>query len=261
MKMLLTGDCVIDNVFSIVDPTSFIEGAFEAEVAKALTCFYPNYWCGVFSGAFTLEGDTRKSDLALIHKSVSHWFVIEVELASHSLEHHVLPQARSLRYGEPDDSCITSITTAFDHVSRSDAESILRYIPRYVAVISNLYDAEWKISLNGLDVQYSTVSVYQNLSGKIAHEMEGRLSARQESLGFARYSAIDNCMRIKHGCGLPVGNIRIIDQFGNPASWTIHEEKGTLWISKDNGPTFLKHQSYVQIIRTYDGDFLIRPSD
>ena len=227
---------------------------------KALTCFYPNYWCGVFAGTFLLEGDRRKADLALIHKDLSHWFVLEVELAGHSLTQHVLPQARCFRYGDPENTCITSLTQAFSHISRDDAKAILLYIPRYVAVISNLHNMEWEIALEGLDVQHLVVSVYQNRDGKTVHELEGRLTARTNSLGFARYSAIDNCMRIKNDCGLSAGTVQIIDQFGTPGSWTIREEKGRLWISKDNGPTLLEHESYVQIIRTYDGQISIRPS-
>lgn len=260
MKMLLAGECSRKNIFSIVDPTSFVEGAFEAEVVKALTCFYPNYWCGVFSGTFILEGDRRKADLALIHKDLSHWFVIEVELAGHSLEQHVLPQARCFRYGEPEDSCIASLMRAFSQLSHNDAKAILHYIPRYVAVISNLQSLKWTMALQGLDVQHLVVSVYQNHENKVMHELEGRLSARTDSLGFARYSAIDNCMRIKRDCGLPTGNVQIIDQFGNSGSWTVHEKKGTLWIYKDSGPTLLEHESYVQIIRTHEGRISIQIS-
>lgn len=260
MKMLLTGECSKNNIFSIVDPTSFAEEDFEAEVVKALTCFYPNYWCGIFAGTFVLEGDRRKADLALVHKDLSHWFVLEVELAGHSLKQHVLPQARCFRYGEPDDTCITSLMRAFPSISRNDAEAILLYIPRYVAVISNLQSLEWTMALEGLDVQHLVVSVYQNHENKTVHELEGRLAARTDSLGFARYSAIDNCMRIKCDCGLPTGSVQIIDQFGNPGSWTVREEKGTLWINKDSGPTLLEHESYVQIIRTYEGRIFIRTS-
>ena len=69
-------------------PLDFVEIAFEAEVVKALTCLFPDYWCGVFAGTFLLEGERRSADLALIHKSLSHWFVVEVELAGHSLDRH-----------------------------------------------------------------------------------------------------------------------------------------------------------------------------
>jgi hypothetical protein len=260
MKKLLAGDCNDDNIFQLVDPTAFVEIDFEAEVVKALTCLFPDYWCGVFAGTFLLEGERRSADLALIHKSLSHWFVVEVELAGHSLDQHVLPQVRCFRYGEPDQTCASSLLTAFSFLSREQANALLVYVPRYVAVVGNMPDPEWTTALWALDVQYLTVSVYRDRNGRSAHEVEGRLVARTESLGFARFSAIDNCLRINKGCGLPSGAVQIIDQFGNPALWTVREASGVLWISKDRGPALLEHEGYVQIIRAFDGRISLRPS-
>lgn len=260
MKKLLAGECNQDNIFQVVDPTAFLEIDFEAEVVKALTCLFSDYWCGVFAGTFLLEGERRSADLALIHKSLSHWFVVEVEIAGHSLDQHILPQVRCFRYGDPDQTCISSLLRAFDFLNREQASSLLMYVPRYVAVVGNMLDAEWTTALRGLDVQYLTVSVYRDRNGRSAYEVEGRLVARTESLGFARFSAIDNCLRINKGCGLPPGTIQIVDQFGYPASWTIREASGVLWISKDRGPALLEHEGYVQIIRTFDGRISLRPS-
>lgn len=260
MKKLLTGECHPDNIFQLVDPTQFLEGDFEAEVVKALTCLMPEYMCGVFAGAFVLEGERRMADLALIHKDLSHWFVVEVELAGHSLEHHVLPQVRCFRYGDPEDTCVTSLVRAFNVLTREQAESLLKYIPRYVAVVGNLPDSTWTSKLSAVDVQCLTVSVYKDRNGRSAHEVEGGLSVRVASLGFAHFSAIDNCLRIPMGCGLPVGNIQIVDQFGNLADWTVRAESGVLWIRKDRGPALIEHGSYVQIIRSFDGRISIRPS-
>lgn len=253
MRMLLTGDCHPDNIFQIVDPTTYIEGDFEAEVVKALSCLMPEYRCGVFAGAFVLEGERRVADLALVHKTLSHWFVVEVELASHSLEHHVLPQVRCFRYGEPEHSCITGLVRAFGNLTRKQAEDLLSYIPRYVAVVSNLPDPVWSTKLSAVDTQYLTVSVYQDRAGRTAHEVEGRLFVRANSLGFARFSAIDNCLRIPGGCGLPVGSIQIVDQYGVLGAWTVRNEAGNLWIQKERGPALIPHDSLVQIIRNFDG--------
>lgn len=261
MRKLLTGECHPDNIFQLVDPTQFLEGDFEAEVVKALSCLMPEYICGVFSGAFVLEGERRVADLALIHKSLSHWFVVEVELVGHSLEHHVLPQVRCFRYGEPEDTCVTSLVRAFNVLTRDQAASLLNYIPRYVAVVGNLPDPTWTTKLSAVDVQHLTVSVYKDRNGRSAHEVEGFLTVRAASLGFARFSAIDNCLRIPRGCGLPVGNIQIIDQFGNHAGWTVSDEGGVLWIRKDHGPALITHESYVQIIRSFDGRISIRLSN
>lgn len=134
------------------------------------------------------------------------------------------------------------------------------YVPRYVAVVGNLPDPSWTAALSAVDVQHLTVSVYRNRNGRSAHEIEGRLTVRAESLGFARYSAIDNCLRIPRGCGLPIGKIQIVDQFSNLADWTVREDAGVLWICKDRGPALIEHDSFMQIIRTFDGRISIRPS-
>lgn len=260
MKRLMTGECHQDNIFQLVDPTQFVEVEFEAEVVKALTCLQPDYLCGVFAGAFVLEGERRVADLALVHKNLSHWFVVEVELAGHSFEHHVLPQVRCFRYGEAESSCVTSLVRAFNELRPDQAEALLRYVPRYVAVVGNLPDPNWSAALRALDVQHLTVSIYRDRNGRSAHEVDGRLTVRTESLGFARYSAIDNCLRIHKGCGLVTGNVQIVDQFGNLADWTIRENAGVLWICKDRGPALIEHGSYVQIIRSFEGRISIRPS-
>lgn len=259
MRKLFTGDCHSDSVFQIVDPTQFIESDFEAEVVKALRCLQPDYLCGVFSGAFVLEGERRIADLALIHKNLSHWFVVEVELAGHSLEHHVLPQVRCFRYGEPDTSCASSLVRAFEELNQQQAESLLRHVPRYVAVIGNLPDPEWAAAFRGLGVQHLTVFVYQDRKGRTAHEIEGRLVVSTENLGFARFSAVDNCLRIPRGCGLPSGTIQIVDQFGNPGEWVVEEnEGGILWIRKVYGPALIPHETYVQIMRSVEGQISIK---
>lgn len=260
MKRLLTGMCSRDHIFELVDPTRFFEIDFEAEVVKALSCLFPQYWCGVFAGAFVLEGDRRVADLALIHRSISHWFVVEVEIAGHDFDDRVLPQVRCFRYGEPEPSCITSLVRAFKQLERPQAEIILRHVPRYVAVISNMPDSMWSEKLKTLDVQFLTMSVYIDHKNRYAYEIDGSLAVGTESLGFGRYSAIDNCLRIPRFCGLPTGGIQIVDQFGVLSEWTVRDEAGMLWVSKRHGPALIPHESYVQLVRTFEGQISLRPS-
>lgn len=260
MRKLLTGEQHA-NVYDLVDPTTFSETAFEVEVLRGISQLMPEYICGVFAGAFMLENERRVADLALIHKTLSHWFVVEVELASHSLHGHVLPQVRCFRYGDPESSCTSSLLQMLENsITRDQANSLITQIPRYVAVISNLSDPEWKIALNAIDVQYLTITTYRDASGQTASEVEGSLFVRAQSLGFAQFSATDNCLRIPRGCDLPTGNLNIVDQFGNPSEWTAREQSGILWIHKDHGPALIAHNSYVQIIRDFSGRISIRIS-
>ena len=260
MKTFLINECDLDTVFQLVDPTSFLEIEFEAAVVRALKCVYPQYWCGVFSGTFQLNGKRRKSDLALIHNSFSHWFVIEVELAGHSLEHHVIPQVRCFKYGKPESSCINSLTNAFPEIKRNQAARILEDLPLHVAVVGNLPNEKWTTAMQALGAQHLTVSVYRNGKGIFAYEVEGQLIATEESIGFAKYSAIDDCFRISSSSRLPVGQIQLMDQFGQTGTWTVREYAETFWVSKNRGPTLLDHNSYIQLVRTQDGRILLKPT-
>jgi hypothetical protein len=258
VRTLVAGACDPENILHLVNPTEFLEGDFEAEVVRALGCLMPDYLCGVFSGAFVLEGERRVADLALISKNLSHWFVVEVELLGHSLEHHVIPQVRCFRYGEPESSCVTSLVRGFGMLSSSEAQSLIDHVPRHVAVVGNVYDDAWARAFALLDVQYLTVSVYGDRKGRTAHEVEGRLAARAESLGFAQFSAIDNCLRLPNRFGLPSGRIQLVDQFGSLSSWIAHEEDGILWIRRERGPTLIPHGTYVQVIRAFGGQVCLR---
>lgn len=258
MRTLVTGECKPENIFHLVDPTEFSEIDFEAEVVKALTCLLPAYFCGVFAGNFVLDGERKSADLALIHKSMSHWFVVEVELASHSLEHHVIPQVRCFRFGEPESSCITSLCRGFSGITRAQAEQLLSKVPRCVAVVSNIYDQVWHPALRALDVQFLTVAIFKDYVGRTAHEVHGQLTVLRESLGFAQFSAIDNSLRLPRSSGLALGALRVEDQFGSAGIWTAREDGGSIWLTKDRGAALIQNGTYVQIVKTIDGRICLR---
>lgn len=254
MKRLVAGACAPRNVFDLVDPTSYSEAEFEVEVAKAISCLFAEYHCGVFSGSFILEEERRVADLALIHRSFSHWFVVEVELAGHSWEHHVMPQLRCFRYGDPETSCITSLMRAFPQISRDRAEYILKFVPRYVAVVANMQATSWLPGLAALEVQHLIASVYKSPDGRVAYEIQGKLVARKEDLGFACFSAQDNCLRMPDKGSIQPGIVMVKDQFGSIAEWRVRAEEGKLWLSKAVGQALIPNGAYVQVIRSWTGE-------
>lgn len=260
MKRFSDSECRRESIFRQLDPTALVEIDFEAEVVRALTCLLPSYQCGVFAGSFLFDGERRSADLALIHRSLSHWFVVEVELTSHSLASHVLPQVRCLRFGDAEAACITSLCRGFPDLNRQQAEALLHYVPRFVAVVANQGDSVWESTLRALDVQLLVVSVFGDEDGRRAHELDGHLHVAKESIGFAKYSAPDRSLLLPRNCGLPTGPIQIEDVYGVAGIWISREHANTLWITKEIGTPDLTHDTYVQIIRTFDGRISLRLS-
>lgn len=258
MRALLTGECRPENILNLVDPNGFSEIDFEAEVVKALTCLLPNYFCGSFAGEFVLDGDRKRADLALIHRTFSHWFVVEVELVTHSLERHVIPQVRCFRFGEPEQTCVTSLCTGFEGLPRDKAQALLAHVPRGVAVVSNVFDPTWHLALRSLDVQLLSVSVFKHVNGHTAHEVQGQLSVLRESVGFATFVAKDNSLQLSKPCSLPIGRLVIEDAMGTASEWTSRDGGRHIWITKDHGTALLPNGNFVQIIRTVDGRLCLR---
>jgi hypothetical protein len=259
MTTILVGECDELNLFQIWDADAALETEFELIVAKALLCIYPNYHCFPFGGTFKLEDTVCRPDLALVAKDLSHWFVIEVELISHSLDGHVLPQIRTFRYGEPQRDCVSVLSKALS-MERNQIETFVLSVPRTVAVIANKRHRDWEIALRSLEVQLLTVSAFNSSAGVRAVEVDGRLIAQQAHLGFGEYVATDRAIRFHRGVQLPDGEIMVDDFSGAGSIWTVRRDGVSAWVTKNRGTPDIANGSWVQIVRIFSGRFSIRRS-
>lgn len=258
MKVFVNGSCEPANIFTLIDPSSFSEAEFEVHVLNALRCVYRDYHCIPFRGGFEFDGGVHEADLALVHKSFSHWYVLEVELASHSLYGHVVPQITSFRYGSPQLSCIDYLVRFIPDMTEARAESLIRFVPYAVAVIANRLEPEWIAPLRAVDSQLITVSVFERFDGGFAHETEGSLYLPHESLGFFLYSALDRSIRVNLSTDLSVGVIQIEDPYGNVGLWTVRSTSESLWITKNVGDPGLPDNQMLQVMRTQAGKITLR---
>jgi hypothetical protein len=258
MTTILVGECAKNNLFEIWDADAADETEFELIVAKALMCIYPAYYCFPFGGTFKLEDNISRPDIALVAKDMSHWFVIEVELISHSLDGHVLPQIRTFRYGDPQPDCISVLCRELA-MDSSRIKTFLKTVPRTVAVIANKRHRDWEIALRSLEVQLLTVSAFNSPAGVRAVEVDGRLIAQQEHL-VGQYVATDRSLRFHKGVQLPDGEIMVDDFMGTGSVWTVTRDLSSAWVTKNQGTPDLVNGSYVQMIRVFGGRFSIKRS-
>lgn len=257
MRTILVGDCAATNAFDMSDPEGKSESEFEYAAARVLSCLYKGYQCIVFTGGFRYDGQTFRPDLALIADDRSHWFVIEVELISHSLDGHVLPQVRAFAYGTPEPDCITILARELG-IGPTQAKTMLEYIPRAVAVIANRRDERWAVTLHAHNVQFLTVSLFRSPAGIEAVELDGGLAVVSKSLGFGAYHATDRSIRFPRTVELPREEIQVDDPFGAPSTWSVVEAGDGVWVTKKHGVPAIEDGSWVQIVRAVDGRLILR---
>ncbi len=257
MKTLLVGECKPEHVFFLSDPDAPSEAQFELDVAKALACLYPNHRCISFTGSFRHGDRVFRPDLALVAKDYSHWFVIEVELLTHSLHNHVLPQVRAFKSGEPQPDCVTQLAVRLG-IGCGEAQSLLHLVPKEVAVVANKSDYGWERTLKGSGVQMIVVSVYKSAQDAVAVEIEGDLEAAVESLGFGQYSATDRSLRFRKDIRLPAGTVQLFDPAGGLSSWNVVQGPDAVWVTKAVGVPNLPHNAHIQVMKTIEGRLSLR---
>lgn len=258
MRVFIGGECRPENLFSLVDPTEFSEAEFETHVYSALKCVYKDYYCIPFGGSFEFDGDVKVADLALIHKTFSHWFVIEVELVSHSLHNHVVPQVRCFQYGKPRNTCIQYLCRYIPGCSEAQAQTLMNFVPRSVAVVANRTEPEWVNALRSVNVQFMAVSVFKGHDDRFAFETDGSLNVPHVSLGFFTYSAATRTIRMDRSCGMPEGVVQIEDPYGSVGLWTVRGSEDALWVTKNLGDPGFRDRVLLQVLRTQTGKLTLR---
>jgi len=254
VRSVIVADKNCTRVLPFANHEIVSETHFEGLVLEAIGRAYPDYICKVFNGSFLHERNIRKPDLCFVHKTFSHWFVVEVELLKHSLNRHVLPQMRVLEYGEPQSDCISILSRELG-VSVQQAATLIHRIPRNTVVITNGYNEKWSASLTGLRCQYLSVSVYGELDGLHALEIHGMLSATHKNLGFGIFYAPTSSLRFHESLSIPLGDIFISASDGSLTKWSGIRYGGYSWISNDNGLNMFDDGQMVQLSSSMSGGF------
>lgn len=260
MKHLVTTNGSTSSVFNLLDPDEPLEREFEKAVIQALPLTFKGYQCFKFNGTFEHDGRRSRPDLALIAQDLSHWFVVEVELRSHSLHGHVIPQVRTIQYGRPLDDCAMSMSRILG-VSPEQGRTMMHMLPRRVAVVANRFDEEWATALRAVEVQMLSVHAFRSSDSHEAYLVEGLLLADMEHLGFGMFSATDNAVRFStHLIRIPGGVVQIQDPTSAVAEWSVTKTPSAVWITKVRGtpsPAFVNGR-FIQLLRTQKGQLIFR---
>jgi hypothetical protein len=140
------------TAFELFDPSGVKEPEFEEVVIRVLKHLQPD--CIIFPFHPKVHHDDAVwiPDLAVVDKDFGYWFVIEVEIATHHLEKHVIPQVTAFCEGRYGENTVEILSSALA-VKKQRAETLLATIPRDVVVVSNKRDEKWNQKLAALGVR------------------------------------------------------------------------------------------------------------
>ncbi len=147
--------------------TAYYEAEYERLILEQSETLYPHHRMVLFRPILASDGDTARPDFALIAKDYASWLVVEVELAHHALNGHVLPQIEvfaTARYGDPEAAYLALQAADLDPVK---LQYLMRGAPPRVLVIVNGAPPTWAPALMRFNALLANVEVYR--SGRNHH--------------------------------------------------------------------------------------------
>ena len=241
--------------FDLCDPSPVPEVEFEATAIEVLGEMYPDCHVIHFKPTIQFNGEGWRPDLALVDKKFRFWFVLEVEVSTHSLQKHVLPQVTAFKRG--DYTGVEDVLARSLEISLDRAKTLNRFVPRYVGVVSNHHDSHWQSALATENVQFVSIAAFHGISAdKHALLVSGSFVAGERSVGFARVLASQQVM-VTEGAFWREGEYQIVSDDGTNV-WVCTLGDGKAWLAMKRGVIRFPENTYVQIL--VDGERLeIRP--
>lgn len=245
------------TTYELCDPTGPKENEFEEVAIRVLSRLYPDCTVFPFRPAVRYDDAVWNPDLALVHKQLSYWAVIEVEIATHHLEKHVLPQVTAFSGGVYSDNAAVQLAAGLS-VDLSIARTLLAYIPRDVLVVTNRYDEQWIRKLSAIGVQMLTIATYRNsTTGQAVHKIDGEIIPASRSIGFGRVKAEDGVILTKAGNFWKQGIFNITAPEGT-GQWLCSIKNGQAWLMKMRGLIEFHDEAVVQFLLRDDNSLLVR---
>lgn len=156
-RILLNGDWYYE-----LSPSSLYEVEYERVVLSQAKWIFPEFFVIPFKPQIQSEIDLVKPDLAIIDKNYRLWWVVEIELATHSLLDHIIPQLQKLKLGHYSDSLSTDFCRESPLLDKARIISMLKGKSPGVLLVLNKPMDNWKFELLRLNVTTMVIEVFRS---------------------------------------------------------------------------------------------------
>lgn len=246
-----------------ISPTALYETDFESLVIRHAPSLYPHLYVAEFKTLIGTEaGDTAKADLALIDKQYRRWWVVEAEMANHSLLGHVLPQVRSLSrgiYGEPEAAYLHEKNRALDLARLLD---MMKGRQPQVLVIVNAPMPAWPEPLRRYEALLAVFEVFRSQRNDYLFRVNGDQPATlSDVVSECRFDRVlPRLLRVESPSGLNVAPRETLNIYVNSrlTVWQRVDAQDCVWLSPI-GPNPLARGLDYDLLRREDGAFVFRP--
>ena len=252
MRLLLN-----EEWFDAVSSEGQYESEFQDIIIGRADSLFPDYYVVSFNALVESEDGRRRPDLALIDRNYRYWWVVEVEMAHHSLYGHVIPQVEVFARGKYGQEHCDHLISRCNELNPVDLADMIKGAQPRVVVLVNRSVPDWIEPIHGLDGIVTIVEVFR--SGRNQHilRIDGEYPTRS-AVNVLSMCNLDNTMarllQIDSPAALGVGSgdqISIRFQ-GGITIWSRLDSADKVWLIPSGRNPLSANQSY-RILKDADG--------
>lgn len=257
MARFLLGDEWFDQLSS----TSLYENEYERLLLSNASSLFPDYHVVEFKPIIQSEQGTARPDLALVDRELRAWWVVEVELAHHSLKGHVLPQVEILtsgRYGASEADVLNHSIPSLDSES---ALNLVKGSQPPVLVIVNQARPGWHDPIAQVGASLMVAEVFR--SSRNAHAI--RANGAYPTIAGDSVSdcvvdgALPGFLVVQSPARLdaPQGTRLEIEIAGTITEWTRLDVQDRVWLKPHGADPLEGRRGPFSLSRSEDGRLLL----
>lgn len=209
--------------FDPVQADSIYESDLEDLIIKQAPIIYPNYWVIKYKRVINSEYGNAIPDLAFIEKDYRAWYLCEVELGSHNLYSHVIPQVSVFSNARVGGAEASYMATKDTNLDENQLTAMMKGVPPGVVVLVNTFDPVWREALSQWGALVGYIELYRDPGQRLIMRINGDDLTIPAEL-------ISECVRDAHlPNALRVNAPAPIEQLANPDLELWYEGGRTLW--------------------------------
>lgn len=251
---------VSNEWYERIDPASYFEKDFEDRLLANAAVIFEG-WRVVSFKVDVFARDSgygpKRPDLALIHPEYREWWVVEVEVATHNLATHVVPQVAVFSFAAYDQKHAGYLVAQCPELDRERLEILVTSVQPGVAVIVNDQTPGWKEYLDQYGAKLSAVMPYRSRVGRTAYLVSGDLPTSTMTLvsrcvlvdGLPRALALQNPAAVVAKPGAQVA----IETTAGTSTWTYEHLNRTAFLFSTGRYPFSAGARQFELHRTAGG--------
>lgn len=248
--------------FDAVSSEGQYESDFESMILSRAMSLFPQFHTVPFRIPVESEEGRKIPDMALIDRNYRYWWVVEVEMAHHSLHSHVLPQVEVFARGRYGEEHANHLANKRDDLNRASLQDMIMGAQPRVLVVVNRSVPNWIEPIHRLDGLVTVVETFR--SGRNQHilRVNGDYPEGEDG-NIASLCRLDNVLPnllqvdSPATLGVSTGEQIAIAFNGGLTNWSRLDTSNRVWLVPSGRNPLVANQEYL-ILRDSDDRLILR---